>query len=116
MEKPRSKYVRDVIKGLPFTEDNRKYVHDLVTIEHFVTKGPRSMAEGMFNAELRRAYRGAYDCIHRELNPEGYARAAVERRRERSELARLQHEAAEAERRGRERDREVWAELGGKLD
>lgn len=45
-----------------------------------------------------------------------YERDAVDRRRDREELARLQREAADAERRARERDRELWLELGGTLD
>lgn len=116
MKMPRSEYVRDAIKGLAFTDENRKYIHDLVTIEEFAIRGPRSMAEGMLEAQLRSAYRGAFECILRELNPERHAREVRERAETRQFLRRELKKAAEAAQRELERDREMWSQLGGKLD
>lgn len=116
MRTPRSKYVREAIKGLPFDKENRKYLHDLLQVEHYVLHGPRSFAEAMHRAELERAYRGAFHQIHRELNPDGHERALRADEQMALETKKLLRAAAEEEHRQLIRDRELWSALGGALD
>ena len=70
------------------------------------------MAGGMFEAQLRTAYRGAFDCILRELNPQRHAREARHREVARRTMTRDLKKAAADERHELDCDRELWSELG----
>jgi hypothetical protein len=111
MELPRSKFVREQIRALVFTEASRSYVAELVAIERLVTTKRLTWAGGMLAHALRARHPREYDAIHRELNPDGYEGA----RRERARRARAaRNEAlreATAVRRQEERDRRLWAAM-----
>jgi hypothetical protein len=115
MRRPRSKFVRDTIKPLPFNDANRAYVDDLVRIERFALTRPGCWTEAMHDGFLRSHHPAEYDAIFRELNPTAHAREARERaRREREEREEEKREAA-VERRRHERDRAMWERLGGQV-
>jgi len=113
MQDPRSEFVRDTIRTLPFTEANRRFVHELLTIERFVINGPGSWGSAILDGALRDRHPVAYDAILRELNPKRHAREIRERAKLARELRAEDRQRAVSERTQRKRDREMWRRLGG---
>lgn len=83
MDKPLSKYVRDRINAAPFNDRTRRVVFDLLLIEKFAIRPPRSWIGGMFEDSLRRRHLAAYDAINAELNEAKYERDKNHRARQR---------------------------------
>jgi len=115
MDTPKSKFVRDKVKDLPFTKKNRRYIENLLAIERYVEEPASGWIENMQQFGLRGGYPSEWLAIVAELHPEQYAseRHKLEaeiRRDERQERA-----MAAAERREETEDRALWRKLGGKI-
>lgn len=113
MHTPRSRFVRNAIAVLPFPEESRSYVHDLLQIEAFALVEPTTWIAGMLDDHLRARYPDAHDAIVRELAPSRHARERDERRAKAREESMTERRAEQAERRRRARDLRLWRKLGG---
>lgn len=108
MDRPLSKYVRDRIKALPFNDRARRVVYDLLLIEKFAVRPPRSWIGRMFEDSLRREHPAAYEAINAELNEATYHRDENDRARRRRAVREDDRRRAAADRREHDAARRLW--------
>ena len=112
-----TKYVKNKVKELSFDNtDDRKYIKDLLYIEHFLSiPGSQwGFAGAMGLKDKENAHPKEYDEIFKELDPECFKRALKRRKRQEEKEKKEDKEWREIEDKKTKEFKEAWKNAGGK--
>ena len=107
-----STYIRNLIHQTSWNAEKvRKYIDELITLEHYILHGIRGYISGMGYSHLKERYRREWEIIYTELRPVEF-KIELEKEKERE---RYLEEQTRKQAEGEEEMRKDWIEAGGKV-
>ena len=70
--KIKTRYVRNLLKGLEYTDENKQYIMDLMFLERVISGEKINYIAGMAYESRKSQYKEEFKEIYIELDPEGY--------------------------------------------
>ena len=115
MEKIRTQFVKNKLKGLKFTAKNSAYIDSLIYLERGVLGEIRGVNGNVVLHSFQTKYPKEYNAIEMELDPGAYKRRIEKEKKEKREDKEWDMKAKKEEREYLKDEKKWWVKNGGKL-